>query len=42
MYIYTKIEIQTNTHTQYSPPPIGNTAAHPHTQSTFTQIDVSF
>ena len=41
MYIlYTKIEIQTNTHipiTPPPPPPIGNTAAHPRTQSTFTQ-----
>ena len=39
MYIYTKIEIQTNTHIPITPPPppIGNTAAHPRTQSTFTQ-----
>ena len=36
MYIlYTKIEIQTNTHIPITPsPPIGNTAAHPRTQST--------
>ena len=42
MYIYTKIEIQTNTPIPITPsppppPPIGNTAAHPRTQSTFTQ-----
>ena len=31
MYIYTEIEIQTNTHIPITPPPppIGNTAAHP-------------
>ena len=35
MYIlYTKIEIQTNTHIPITPSPIGNTAAHPRTQST--------
>ena len=40
MYIYTKIEIQTNTHIPKTPtsnPSVGNTAAHPHTQRTFTQ-----
>ena len=34
MYIYTKIEIQTNTHIPITPFP---TAAHPRTQSTLTQ-----
>ena len=35
MYIlYTKIEIQANTHIPITPSPIGNTAAHPRTQST--------
>ena len=37
MYIYTKIEIQTNTRIPITPSLIGNTAAHPRTQSTFTQ-----
>ena len=36
MYIYTKIEIQTNTTIPIKPSPIGNTAAHPRTQNTFT------
>ena len=37
MYIYTKIKIQTNTHIPITHSPIGNTAARPRTQSTFTQ-----
>ena len=40
MYIYTKIEIQTNTHIPKTPsshPSVENTAALPHTQRTFTQ-----
>ena len=37
MYIYTKIEIQTNTHIPITPSPIENTAAHPRTQGIYTQ-----